>query len=88
MRDLPLGISLLIINNDVPTRLKIDHGNLIVKTSLFGERKYPLSEVIGVVNVAKITYLITRQGSEQLAYKIPTKYSYAIHSWLIPFLNK
>ena len=72
----------------MPTRLKIDHGNLIVKTSLFGERKYPLSEVIGVVNVAKITYLITRQGSEQLAYKIPTKYSYAIHSWLIPFLNK
>ncbi|WP_285163341.1 hypothetical protein [Shewanella goraebulensis] len=82
------GISLLIINNCVPTRLKIDHGNLIVKTSLFGARKYPLSEVVGVVNVAKITYLITRKGSVQLAYKIPTKYSYAIHSWLLSFLNK
>ncbi|GIU50414.1 hypothetical protein [Shewanella sp. KT0246] len=82
------GISFLIIKNYVPNHLKIDHGNLIVKTSLFGARKYPLSEVIGVVNVAKITYLITRKGSEQLAYKIPTKYSYAIHSWLLSFLNK
>ncbi|WP_144211078.1 hypothetical protein [Shewanella donghaensis] len=81
------GISFLIIKNYVPNHLKIDHGNLIVKTSLFGARKYPLSEVIGVVNVAKITYLITRQGSEKLAYKIPTKYSYAIHSWLIPFVK-
>ncbi|WP_299570133.1 hypothetical protein [uncultured Shewanella sp.] len=81
------GISFLIIKNCVPNHLKIDHGNLIVKTSLFGARKYPLSEVIGVVNVAKITYLITRQGSEQLAYKIPTKYSYAIHSWLMSFIK-
>ncbi|QFU24352.1 hypothetical protein FM038_020835 [Shewanella eurypsychrophilus] len=82
------GISLLVINNFVPTRLKIDHGSLVVKNSLFGHAKYPLPEVIGVVNVAKITYLITHQGSEQLAYKIPTKYSYAIHSWLLPFLSK
>ncbi|MGI1999511.1 hypothetical protein [Shewanella frigidimarina] len=82
------GLSYLIMNNCVSTRLKIDHGNLIVKTSLFGARKYPLSEVIGVVNVAKITYLVTRQGSEQLAYKIPTKYSYAIHSWLMPYLKR
>ena len=82
------GLSYISINSSVSTRLKIDHGNLIVKTSLFGARKYPLSEVIGVVNVAKITYLITRQGSEQLAYKIPTKYSYAIHSWLMSYLKR
>ncbi|WP_350997755.1 hypothetical protein [Shewanella sp. TB7-MNA-CIBAN-0143] len=81
------GLSYISINSSVSTRLKIDHGNLIVKTSLFGARKYPLSEVIGVVNVAKITYLITRKGSEQLAYKIPTKYSYAIHSWLMSFIK-
>ncbi|MDO6777244.1 hypothetical protein Q4591_18010 [Shewanella sp. 3_MG-2023] len=82
------GLSYISINSSVSTRLKIDHGNLIVKTSLIGVRKYPLSDVIGVVNLAKITYLITRQGGVSLAYKIPTKYSYAIHSWLLPFLKK
>lgn len=84
---LSIGISLFIINDSIPTKLKIEHGNLIVKTNLFAARKYPLPEVTGVVNVAKITYLITGQGSEQLAYRIPTKYSYAIHSWLMDFIK-
>ncbi|MFT5704390.1 MAG: hypothetical protein ACI8SK_000336 [Shewanella sp.] len=68
------GLSYISINSCVSTRLKIDHGNVIVKTSLIGARKYPLSEVVGVVNIAKITDLITRQGAETLAYRIPTKY--------------
>jgi hypothetical protein len=36
---------------------------------------------MGGIVVAKFTYLITWHGTESLAYKIPTKYSYAIHSW-------
>lgn len=81
-------VSFSMINRSIPTQLKIDHGRLIVKKTFFKTKSYPLSDVIGVTNIAKITYLITRQGTESLAYKISSKYSYAIHSWLIPFLNK
>ena len=81
-------VSFSMINRSIPTQLKIDHGKLIVKKTFFKTKSYPLSDVIGVTNIAKITYLITRQGTESLAYKISTKYSYAVHSWLIPFLNK
>lgn len=74
-------------HNKSATRLIINNETLTVKHIPFGEKHYPLTDVIGVANIAKITFLMTKQGSETLACRIPTKYSYAIHSWLMDFIK-
>ncbi|QYK13548.1 hypothetical protein K0I63_03260 [Shewanella rhizosphaerae] len=68
-------------------KLKIYNDKLIVKHGVFTRKTYKLSDVIGVVNMTRNTYLVTRLGAECLAFKLPTKHSYAIHSWLAPYLK-
>lgn len=81
-------LSVLNINASFPTTLKIDHGHVIVKNSLFKARRYPLADVIGAVNFLDITFLLTKHGVERLAYKLPNQHSYAIHTWLLAFIKR
>ncbi|WP_445776738.1 hypothetical protein [Shewanella sp.] len=60
---------------------------MITKHGAFNEKTYKRSDIIGVVNITRNTYLVTRLGAEWLAFRLPTEYSYAIHSWLMPYLK-
>ncbi|NKF49367.1 hypothetical protein G3R49_02070 [Shewanella sp. WXL01] len=81
-------LSGLSINASFPATLKIDHGHLIVKNSLLKARRYPLADVIGAVNFLDITFLLTKNGVERLAHNLPNQHSYAIHTWLLPFIKR
>lgn len=69
------------------TKLRIYNDTLIVKHGVFNEKTYKRSDIIGVVNITRNTYLVTRLGAEWLAFRLPTEHSYAIHSWLMPYLK-
>jgi hypothetical protein len=70
------------------TKLRIYNDTLIVKHGVFNEKTYKRSDIIGVVNITRNTYLVTRLGAEWLAFRLPTEHSYAIHSWLMPYLKR
>lgn len=71
------GACLLTVENDM----------LTISKKGCRTKHFKLADVWGVSQVTNVTYLLTKNGAEKLAYKLPDKHNFAIHSWLTQFIR-